>query len=138
MNDARPSSGRLVLACFTAAVLAPAPMAFDPFGGSVALENAIELLPLVMLFGVPVALLHIGFIAVPIYIALRPRYRLRWWNAALAGFLIGALPMSLLSQAFDGMAITGLCGLVGGLAFWAVLRPGLDPDDRGKLRRTFG
>ena len=125
MKDSLPSSGRLGAACVSAAALSPTPLAFELVGGvGDPIVNALQLLPLVLLFGFPIALLHVGLLALPLYRVLRRRWRLHWWNAAAAGFAIGAVPMSMLFQALDGAWLTGLCGLVGGLVFWAVLSLG--------------
>ena len=138
MKNAQPKAARLIAAGFAAALVAPAPVAFMLIGSTGnPVENVLSALPLVLLFGAPVALLHVFLIGVPLYLALRRRWRLRWWSAPLAGFLIGALPMALLFQSLEGMWFFGLCGLVGGLVFWAVLRPGPPPDDAGDLKETF-
>jgi hypothetical protein len=106
---------------------------------------------LYLFVGLQIAALHAFLIGVPLYLLLR-RYRpLRWRNAALAGFLVGAIPLvaliglrgpfadfyragsSILVQ--DGRytatgwwsllaqaAGTGFAGLIGGLSFRAMLR----------------
>ena len=71
---------------------------------------------------------HMVFIALPVYLMLVDRWPLRWWNAGLAGFLIGAIPISLLSLGGgpDAKALLsailwfGGAGLVDGLAFGVV------------------
>jgi hypothetical protein len=110
-----------------------------------------NILAIFLIFGVPLAALHALLLGWPLYLLLRGRWQLRWWHAALAGFLIGAVPLLLLNVASGpgvdfygtsdavliehgqytavgwasmlmGAAVTGLAGLVGGLAFWAMLR----------------
>lgn len=78
------------------------------------------------------ALFHVG-LAAPLYLFLQQRGWVNWGTAALSGFLIGALPLPLLFVALgwsggswlrymiDVMPLFGLCGLVGGLTFRAVL-----------------
>ena len=125
MPDELPDSARFVAACFAAASVAPVPAAFELVGDiGNPMANALEVLPLVLVFGIPIALLHLGLLALPVYMLLRRWWRLQWWNAAAAGFVIGALPMSLLFWSLDGSSMAGLCGLVGGLTFWAVLKAG--------------
>jgi hypothetical protein len=110
-------------------------------------ETAAGWVVLAILFGLPIALFHAFVFGLPIYMRLRRRWRLRWWSAMLGGFLVGGLPLILLSLPAllsapvlpDGLPVTlyvpplwwrlllaiveaGLPGLVGGLTFWLVLR----------------
>lgn len=140
----QPTGVEVVKAMFVAGVAAV---------GSVALvgvvqvprESAASLVILILLFGLPLAMLHVLIFALPLYLALRERWRLLWWNAALAGFLISAVPITLLSLPaliapptpedlviYDGPPLwlrfllrtieAGVPGVVGGLAFWTRLR----------------
>jgi hypothetical protein len=72
-----------------------------------------------------IAGVHVGFVAVPLYALFSRRGPPGPGLVLAAATLIGALPMSLL---FYGNAksvmIFGLAGLVGGVAFLAVGRPG--------------
>lgn len=101
---------------------------------------------LVLLFGVPIALVFVLVFALPLYRHLRRRWPLRWWSAALGGFFVGAVPITLLGLpallremlSDTGPIISsgpplilrmllfgleaGLPGLVGGLTFWFMLR----------------
>jgi len=138
MQDNIVSSSRFVAACLAAAVTAPIPVAVafqggldDPFPGM------LMALPLVMLFGFPLALLHVLLLALPAYQVLRRWWRLRWWNSASAGLVIGTVPLALMSGAWEGVAVTGICGIAGGLTFWAVLRGGIRTSEYEDLDETF-
>ena len=102
----------------------------SPLGG-------VGLALVILLFGFVVALLHVLLLALPAYLALRRWWRLRWWNSALAGFVIGTLPLAAMNGAWDGLAVTGICGVVGGLTFWAVLRGGTRGRDHPDFGETF-
>lgn len=136
MSQDPEAAGRIVAGFFAAAAAAPAPMAFEltgDVGNPVA--NAIQMLPIVLLFGFPIALVHVAVIAVPAYLLLSRRWRVRWWSAALGGLATGSAPALLLFGDAGSAATMGLCGLIGGLVFWAVIRPGgrgrgRDDDDR--------
>jgi hypothetical protein len=72
-----------------------------------------------------IAVLHL-VLAFPLYLLLDRWGWVNWGTAALAGALIGALPLPLLFQfPLEGSlvfaAFTGGAGLVGGLTFRAVL-----------------
>ncbi|MBN8812418.1 hypothetical protein [Sphingomonas sp.] len=119
-------SGRGPIAC-CAAILAAAlagSIGFMLLAGSLAgdLFLLCFFIALILAFG------HLVFIALPIYLVLVDRWPLRMWNAGLAGFLIGAIPMSLLGLGgrpdlealLSAILWFGGSGLVGGLAFCAV------------------
>ena len=124
MRDEPPSSSRLVAGGFAAAAAAPFPFVLLLNGGS---EAGIGLVLVIMFFGTPVAALHV-LLAMPIYLVLRRRWRLTWWNAAIGGFAVGALPTSLLTMTWDGFAWSGSSGALGGVVFWTVLRSERTPD----------
>jgi len=148
MTGTHPSSSRLGAALIVAS-LASVAAAWLGIATEAPWETAFGLLFLVFLFGTPIALLHALLFGLPAYLALRGRWPLRRWIAALAGFVIGALPTALLSldpgyefyrqgqqvlvyngyyttagwlSVLSGAVISGLYGVVGGLAFWLVLR----------------
>ena len=81
-----------------------------------------------LLFALVVAFGHAVFLAFPLYLQLLDRWPLRWWNAGLAGLLIGAMPTLLLGLVLrldlepllSGVACCGASGLVGGLVFCLV------------------
>lgn len=115
--------GRLVLALGAAAfaaALIPAILSNTLFG-------------LVLLFGSVVAAAHAFMIGLPAYLAFRKAGPLTYPIAALAGFVIGTVPVSVVvlmyseggrSGGFEKVAMSsvfGLYGAVGGLAFRAVL-----------------
>jgi hypothetical protein len=138
MPDNPVSSQRFVAACLAAAVAAPMPVAVALQGGTDdPLPGMLMALPLVMLFGFPFALLHVLLLALPAYQVLRRWWRLRWWSSATAGFVIGILPLAIMSGAWDGVAVTGICGVVGGLTFWAVLRGGTRGREQPDFDETF-
>ena len=137
MND-RPSDRRLACA-YIVAIFVPALAA----GGWISLDSPpparASIIFLALLFGSPVALLHLLFLALPAYVVLRKYWPLCWWSAALGGFIVGAIPAGLLALGAsdispDAMRFSftaGLLGLSGGLAFWAVLtmkKGGPSPD----------
>lgn len=74
-----------------------------------------------------IAALHMAA-ALPLYWLLHERNRVNWVSCALAGTIIGAIPIPLLFQLpMDGSlilaAFTGGAGLAGGLTFyWALGR----------------
>ena len=140
-----PTASEAGRAAFAAAAAAAAGVALS---GVLQLprETAAGWVVLSLLFGLPIALFHAFVFGLPIYMSLRRRWRLRWWNATLGGFLVSALPLTLLSLPAllaapvpDDLPVTlygpplwwrltlanveaGLPGLVGGLTFWLVLR----------------
>ena len=138
MQDDPVSSQRFVAACLASAVAAPIPVAAALHGGlDDPFPEMLMALPLVMLFGFPFALIHVVLLALPAYQVLRRWWRLRWWSSASAGFVIGTLPLAIMSGAWDGVAVTGICGVVGGLTFWAVLRGGTRGRDHADFDETF-
>lgn len=101
--------------------------------------------------GLVIALMHLLFLALPAYLILSRRWPLRWHWAALAGFLVAAVPSGLIALSAttgdysaggailveDGrqtaagwlnLLITqtglGILGAAGGIAFWIVLAAG--------------
>lgn len=85
-----------------------------------------------LFWGTPVVFGHAFGIALPLYMTLRRRTRMRWWHAGLAGFLIGFVPTTLFLSVMapsDGggnlplkLLPLGLIGFAAGLTFWLVLR----------------
>jgi hypothetical protein len=98
-------------------------------GGSI-VSALVGLMFISVLFGFPVALLHLALIGLPAHYLLSRYWRLRWWSAATGGIFAGLLPAALLSLALSqqmtsvAMGVLGASGLVGGLVFWAFERPG--------------
>lgn len=99
------------------------------------------------IFAVPVALVlsagHAFVFALPAYLLLRRWIRITYRSAALCGFLIGAVPVSIqtlwspqwrritsLREWWDDVGLTaltfGVFGLLGGLIFRRVLGPDED------------
>lgn len=89
-------------------------------------ESPIGFAIFVYLFGIPMAALIILVLALPAYLLMRRHWEITWWNAALSGFVIAAVPAVLLGLT-DLSLLTviqfGLLGAVGGLVFWAIVRP---------------
>lgn len=95
---------------------------FDGFGA----------IPFVLVYalvlGFPIALILALGLGLPAFLWLERRYRIRWWSAAIAGAVVGALPMALWNLRAltdEGVGILlfiGASGAVGGLVFWAALR----------------
>jgi hypothetical protein len=121
----------LAAAC-AAAFLVPVVAA----GGLLSLDGTPSTRASIFLFslflGLPIAFLHLLFLALPAYAILSRHWRLRWWSAASGGFVVGVTPIGLLAlglSAGPSDATTlpleaGLLGLAGGVAFWAALTIG--------------
>ncbi|NYT43152.1 hypothetical protein HZY97_20425 [Sphingomonas sp. R-74633] len=114
------------------AVLVSAAIGALAFGLWINVADVLALGLLWILLATPVALAHCVFIAAPLYAVLIERWPLRWWNAGLVGFGIGAIPIPFWvattgANPFDLLMTTlwfGVSGLAGGLAFRAVRGPG--------------
>ena len=138
--EERPSAGRVLLgfvaaafASVTAVVLVFASLS----GGGLTVEGVFGFGLFAFLFGIPIALVAILILALPVYLVMRSRWHVRWWNAALTGFLAGAAAGAVLGGSdLSGAAAFGLAGLVGGLAFWAIVRerPRFAPIDAETFR----
>lgn len=82
-----------------------------------------------------VSVAHAAVIGLPAYLVLRRSLHLNYGSAALAGFLIGAIPVAVYALASVALEkggtweplvispIFGILGVLGGLAFRAVLGP---------------
>jgi hypothetical protein len=135
MADRPPSPFRLLSAFLMAAAAAPLPFALVMGIGTP--ESGIAVPLMVMLFGVPLALLHVLLLALPAHLLLRRRWPVTWVNSALLGLLIGAVPTAVLSGGLLPLATSGACGLAGGLVFRMVLRPAPRAAPSEELRDTF-
>jgi hypothetical protein len=86
--------------------------------------STLAIIPLILITGYVIAFVHTLALGMPLFILLDRHWRLNWWNAALCGAIIGALPVLVLSlsDSLGGTAVfcTG-CGVAGGLAFRAVI-----------------
>lgn len=149
-NEPLPTGRETARAAIVAALAAVAAAAL-PGLLQLPLETAARWVLLGVLFGMPIALLHAFAVGLPLYLTVRRRWRLRWWSAAVGGFLTGAVPLLLLRSfagpGFDfymagttvlveqgrytwagwwgllaGSVWTGLAGLLGGISFWLMLR----------------
>ena len=125
-EEERPTAGRVMLGFLVAAfasVAAEIVLIATIAGAEMTLESVLGFSIFVFLFGVPVALVAIVVLALPAYLLMRRRWHVRWWNAALTGFIVGMVPGVLLGAETSWEALQlGLAGLVGGLAFWAMVR----------------
>ena len=125
-EEERPTAGRVILGFLVAAfaaVAAETVLLASVAGADVTLESMLGFSIFVFLFGVPIALIAILVLALPAYLMMRRHWHVRWWNAALAGFIVGMVPGILLGAGTSWEALqVGLAGLVGGLAFWAIVR----------------
>ena len=120
-RGAGPSPLRVTGAAFAAAGAAAAPaILFGPW--------AVIALPV----GFVVAGVHVLLFGLPAYLLLRRRMRLDWAQAMIAGFVIGAVPLSLWSWLIEGgamgpsffwSALPGVLGMLGGMTFRAVIGP---------------
>lgn len=95
--------------------------------------------PYVALYAFGIAWLHAAFIALPIYLALSRTRRLTEGASIGGGCLVGAVPALLVATGIlllrkpaangaawaDGLVLAvvfGFLGMLGGAAFWAVMR----------------
>ena len=124
--EERPSAGRVLVGFLVsafAAVAATVLMLASNAGADMTVESVLGFSIFVFLFGVPIALIAILVLALPAYLLMRRHWHVRWWNAALTGLIVGMVPGILLGAGTSWEALQiGLAGLVGGLAFWAVVR----------------
>jgi hypothetical protein len=123
MRAQEASSGRFwgsILAAPAAAAIAGA----GYFWVTAPYPSTLAIVPLVLIVGYVLAFIHTLALAIPLFILLDRHWRLSWWNAALCGALIGAVPLTVLgfSDGFGGTtAFCAGCGVAGGLAFRAVI-----------------
>jgi hypothetical protein len=143
------SPARLTMAS-AAAVTVPVATAAIFAVASVPADARLNAAILFALFGLPISFLHFLLLALPAYAILSRRWPLTWWAGAAGGFVVAAMPMTLLSFASPGFetyqqgqtmlivnghytaagylsllgeaGTTGLIGAMGGIAFWAMLR----------------
>jgi hypothetical protein len=106
-------------AAFLAAPLAPASIGALMFG------SPVWAIPIFI-----VALLHVLFFAMPLYVLMARHWRPTFANVLAMSFLVGALPVvALMSLSYElpwyelvqAGGAGGLFGLSGGLLFWLVL-----------------
>jgi hypothetical protein len=125
-REERPTAGRVVLGFLAAAFAEVSAVVFliaSAAEDGMMLESVLGLSVFAFLFGVPFALLANLIIALPVYLVLSRHWHVRWWNAALTGFAIVMAPSVLVGAGLGGEPLQlGLAGLVGGLAFWAIVR----------------
>ena len=124
--EERPPAGRVLIGFLVAAFAAVTVFMIMVVINSGEESSAGAVLGLIifgLLFGIPIAGMAILILALPAYLLLRTRWHVRWWNAALAGFLVAMAPGVLLGGGTSLEALgVGLAGLVGGLAFWGIVR----------------
>jgi hypothetical protein len=126
-----PSGPRVGAAAFAAAGAAAAPTIL--FGAWAVIAFPV---------GFAVAGTHVLLFGLPAYLLLRRRMRVDWAQAMIAGFLVGAVPVNLWSLIAGSGAISpyilwsfvpGVLGMLGGMAFRAVIGP---PVQRTEERET--
>ena len=125
-EEERPSAGRVLLGFLAAAfasVTAMSVLLGVAAGEGATVDAVLGFGIFVFLFGVPIALIATLILALPVYLLMRRHWHVRWWNAALTGFVTGGVAGALLGGS-DTMTMIqiGVAGLVGGLAFWAIVR----------------
>lgn len=76
---------------------------------------------LVFLYALPVALVHAAVLGLPALLLLERWKLLRAWSLVLAGFLAGALPVTLYSGRLDHTVAGGLLGASGAAVCWLTL-----------------
>lgn len=99
-------------------------------------------LPLLVVGSLLVATLHYLLLGLPLSLLVIRYDQVRWWNAGLAGLLVGGLPLPLLilcaNADLDGLALASMApvffflsaaGLAGGIAF----RAAYGVDDAGAM-----
>ena len=124
--EERPSAGRVLIGFLVsafAAVTAVSVLLGIAAGDGATPDAVLGFGIFVFLFGVPIAFIAILLLALPAYLLMRRHWHVRWWNAALTGFIVGMVPGMLLGAGTSWEALQiGLAGLVGGLAFWGIVR----------------
>jgi len=125
-EDERPTAGRVLLGFVVAAFAAVAAaivLLASVAGGGMTLDGVLGFAIFAFLFGVPIAFIAILIMALPAYLLMRPHWHVRWWNAALTGFIAGGVAGSLLGGS-DPVTVVqmGSAGVAGGLAFWGIVR----------------
>jgi hypothetical protein len=86
--------------------------------------STLAIMPLILIMGYVIAFVHTLALGMPLFILLDRRWRLNWWNAALCGGLVGAVPAFLLlfsKGEWTTVVFCAACGAAGGLAFRAVI-----------------
>jgi len=122
-----PTIAAASAAGIVAAALAPGLVLLIASGAG---HEGLEAILLLFLFGAPLAALHMWLIGLPLYLYLDSRGWMGWLQVALAGFLVGIVPLLLLALLNRGHIDLGALprlalgfggpGLVGALAFRAV------------------
>lgn len=138
MSDSSPHS----LLAGTGAVLAAAATGVAMLVLAAPEFRTHALVGLALFVGVLIAGFHGVFVAGPLYVFAKPRWPLRWWSAALGGYVSGIIPFTIFwlfhtaqalasGYSFEIMAWLevvvwlGGSGAVGGLVFRAIY--GRDP-----------
>lgn len=131
-EDDEPSGARTMAGCAAAVLVGAVSAGVATWWQlSEGASGAPGLLVVTMLVAMPIAAAHALALGLPFYLLLRRWWRLRWWSAALGGFVVAVVPAGLLTllpendmtlTAVRELAELGLFGMAGGLAFWIVLR----------------
>lgn len=89
---------------------------------------------LVIFSGTLVAGMHALVLGLPLFQLLMCWGWPRWWMAAAGGFLVGAVPLTLVTASLNivELALGGL-GMAGGLAFWTAVRTPLAEREEAEL-----
>lgn len=125
-EEERPTAGRVILgfvAAAFAAVAAAIVLLASAAGGGMTIESVLGFAIFAFLFGVPIAFIAILVMALPAYLLMRRNWHVRWWNAALTGFIVGGVAGSLLGGSDPATVLQmSMAGSAGGLAFWGLVR----------------
>ena len=135
MTDDRPPTGAVLAAFCYAAAAAPVPVGL--WAAAVSPTGGLSLFIPIMMIGIVVALIHVIVLAAPAYLLVRLRWPVTWWNASIAGVLIGGMPAGLLLESLEAGLTTAAAGVAGGLAFWFALRDRTKGEKPERLRETF-
>ena len=135
MTEDPPGAGRVVAAFLFAGGVAPLP--FTVYVALQAEAPDLTTLVVVVVLGIPVAMLHILLLAFPAWLVVRRRWRVGWLNSSLFGLVIGTVPGALLGSDLPALAGLAASGTFGGLVFWLMLRPPRTQAPPAGLRRTF-
>ena len=70
-------------------------------------------------------------LGVPCFFALRKLRAIRWWSAAIIGFVVGVLVLTIieprsLAVAYQGTSLWGGVGSLSALVFWLIWKQGQD------------
>lgn len=125
--------GRVIAGGCLACVVAPIPVLLIVIAMSrdFHLGSVLVLGPAFISVGGVIAFAHFALLGLPLFLLMQRRYRTQVWICALAGVIVGTLPMTIWGLAtglpVDGrgleiLAVLAPAGLVGGAAFGLIVK----------------